>query len=124
MVFKIQNSRHKLTRTKTTDTLWYLVKSPGFVSSCHYPESDADFRINRLFPVEWSTYRYNNTLHRQPIPHRLVPVPISGNRNCIVWENLGYKFHHIAASDSNVTCKRKGNMNVPSIRFLVTNSKA
>jgi hypothetical protein len=28
MVFKIQNSRHKLTRTKTTDTLWYLVKSP------------------------------------------------------------------------------------------------
>ena len=29
MVFKIQNSRHKLTRTKTSDTFWYLVESPG-----------------------------------------------------------------------------------------------
>ncbi len=30
-------------------------------------ESDADFRINRLFPVEWSIYRYNNSLYCQPI---------------------------------------------------------
>ncbi len=55
---------------------------------------------------------------------RLLPVPILGNRNRIVWDNMGYKFHHIATSDLNITCKRKGDINVPSIRVLVTTENA
>ncbi len=34
MVFKIQNSRHKLTRTKTSYTFWYLVESPVIYLRC------------------------------------------------------------------------------------------
>jgi hypothetical protein len=50
---------------------WWPQEDPSvFVSSCQYPESDADFGISslRLFPVVWSIYSFKNSLHRQPIP--------------------------------------------------------
>ncbi len=48
---------------------WPQEGPSSFASSRHYPESNADFGINWLFPVA-STCRYNNTLYRQPIPPR------------------------------------------------------